>query len=223
MKAIASHERSLGRRSLLGAGLLGLLNGCVSVDVGSEAAKQRIFVLHDPGSVQRRAQPLVPALLLQPAPGGAVADTLAIAYSQRANELAFYQLATWNERPVRQVPQLLQQRLEARGLAAATGLVGDPLAADWLLTVRVDRLEHEIINPPGQAQVQLTFELFDRRQPGRVGRQQFSAQNPVASADSAAAAQAMSEALGRTFDDVLPWLEGLLQTAAPAQGQSTNR
>lgn len=186
------------------------LAGCVSVGIGSEASQQRMFVLNDPGTVTRLVQPVVPALLIQPMPSGMVADTLAIAYSRRAHELAFYQLATWHERPVRQIPRLLQQRLEARGVAGAVGLIGDPLRGDWLLTLRVDRLEHDIATVPGTAHVALTAELFDRRQPGRIARQQFNSEATVASADSAAAAQAMSRALAQNFNALLPWVEAQL-------------
>lgn len=190
------------------------LSACVSVGLGGDAPVQAQYRLHDGGSAtSRRAEPLVPALLIQPLPGDALADTASIAYSRRANEFSFYQLALWTERPVRQVPRLLQQRLQARGVAAAVGIAGEPLRADWLLTVGVDTLHHDVMAPPGQARVKLTVELFDRRSRSRIAHRQFEASVATPTADSAAAAVAMSLAVAQVFDALVPWLEAELMAA----------
>jgi len=191
------------------------LSACISVGIGGDVPAQAQYRMYDGGAaVSRRAEPLVPALLIQPLPADALADTLSIAYSRRANEFAFYQLASWTERPVRQVPRLLQQRLQARGIAAAVGVIGDPMRADWLLTLGVDTLYHDVSMPPGQARVALTAELFDRRSRVRVARRQFEASTPTQAADSAAAAASLSLAVGQTFDALMPWLEIELAAAA---------
>lgn len=188
-----------------------LLAACVSVGVGNDPPLRVNFLLHDATpAVPRRAAPLVDALLIQPMPGDAVADTVAIAYSRQPNEFAFYQFATWTERPVRQVPRLLQRRLDARGVAGAVGAIGDPLRADWVLAVSVDALHHDVAVVPGQARFALTADLFDRRNRTRIARRKFVAAVPVASADAPAAAGAMSLALTQVFDDLVPWLEAEL-------------
>lgn len=188
-----------------------LLAACVSVGVGNDPPLRVNFLLHDVATaVPRRAAPLVDALLIQPMPGDAVADTVAIAYSRQANEFAFYQFATWTERPVRQVPRLLQRRLDARGVAGAVGAIGDPLRADWVLAVSVDALHHDVAAVPGQARFALTAQLFDRRSRSRIAHRQFVAAAPVASADAPAAAAAMSLALTQAFDELVPWLEAEL-------------
>lgn len=207
-----------GRRRALAVLISLPLAGCITVGVGNEAAPRPLFVLHDAGPAPvARDMPLVPALLLQALPGDAVAETESIAYSRQPDQIAFYQLAGWSERPVRRVPQLLRQRLEARGIAGAVGLVGDPLQADWLLTVAVDTLVHDMRQPPGEGRVGITLELFDRRGRGRLARRRFEAAAPAAQADSAAAAQAMSVALGQVFDAALPWIEAQLGRAAAAR------
>ncbi len=197
-----------------------LLTACVSVGLGSEAPAQAHYLLADTAvpaaPAARRAQPLVPALLLQALPADAGADTAALAYSQRPNEFAYYQFAQWTERPVRRVPRLLQQRLEARGLAGAVAMVGEPARADWLLTVAVDALHHDVSTLPGQARVALTVELFDRRNRTRVARRQFEASVPTASATAPGAAAALSAALTQTFDALVPWLDTELQRAVAA-------
>lgn len=194
-----------------------LLTACVSVGLGSEAPAQAHYLLADTAApTVRRAQPLVPALLLQALPADASADTAALAYSPRPNEFAYYQFAQWTERPVRRVPRLLQQRLEARGLAGAVAMVGEPARADWLLTVAVDALHHDVSTLPGQARVALTVELFDRRNRTRVARRQFEASVPTASATAPGAAASLSAALTQTFDALVPWLDTELQRAVAA-------
>ncbi len=212
-----SRQRWL-KRAALGLGLVmaAALAGCISV--GGAGAAPTHYLLHDTATgVTRRAQALVPALLIQSVPGDASADTASIAYSRRADEFAFYQLATWTERPVRQLPRLLARRIEARGVAGAVGLLGDPLASDWLLAVAIDSLYHDVAAPPGVARFALSAELFDRRSRTRVARRQFTVELPTARADSAAAAAALSAALTLGFDALLPWLEDALQAAVAAR------
>lgn len=193
---------------------LALVAGCVSIDIGEQAAAHTHLSLRDADAqTSRRAAPLVDALLVQPQPGDALADTLAIAYSRRADEYAFYQLASWTERPVRQLPRLLQRRLEARGVARAVGLVGDPLRADWLLAVSIDELHHDVSSLPGEARLALTADLIDRRTRERVARERFASSAPTPTTDSSAAAHALSVAVSRAFDALIPWLEDKLQRA----------
>lgn len=208
------------RRLLLRCCSLGLLLGlaaCVSVDVGHDSGYQSQLALRDAAEhpTVRRAAPLVDALVVQARPGAALADTQSIAYSRRVDEFGFYQLALWTDRPVRVVPRLLQERLEARGVAAAVGQVGDPLRADWLLTIAIDALHHDVRSSTGTVRVALTADLFDRRTRVRVAHRQFTAEMPTSALDSAAAARSMSVALARNFDVMLPWLEETLQRPAP--------
>lgn len=206
------------RRSLvavMSALVGGLLSGCMSLGLGGDTPAQTQYLLHDPGAATapRRSEPLVPALLIQAMSADAAADSVAIAYSQQANEFAHYQFATWTERPLRQVPRLLRQRLEARGVAGAVGLIGEPLRTDWLLTVAVDNLHHDVSTLPGQARVAITAELFDRRSRTRIASRQFSVALPTARADAPSATAALSASLGQAFDALVPWLEAALQTA----------
>jgi len=204
------------RRLLLGAALpsWGL---CACVSIGSDGTPRTFHRLHDAGVLPaRRPQALVPALLIQALPADAQADTTSIAYSRQANEFAHYQLAFWSERPTRQLPRLLQRRLEARGLAEAVGQLGDPLRADWLLAIGIESLHHDLSVTPSRAQLALYAELFDRREHRRIARRQFEAQMPCAAPESAAAAAALSGAVAKVFDDLLPWLEGELERVSPA-------
>ena len=187
----------------------------MSVGLGGDVPAQAQYRLNDMAApVQRLPAPVVPALLIQALPADATGDTVTIAYSRRPHEFAHYQFASWTERPLRQLPRLLQQRLEARGVASAVGVIGEPMRADWLLTVAIDTLHHDLNVPPGHGRVALTTELFDRRNRARIARRQFEVALPTASADAPAAAAAMSAALTQVFDQLLPWLEVELQQAA---------
>ena len=220
-------------RSLLrAAGRVGLattplwLAACVSVGLGGDVPAQAHYRLHDSAGVgaatgavvgasmpARLPAPLVPALVIQPLPADATADTISVAYSPRPNVFGYYQFASWSERPVRQLPRLLQQRLEARGIAQAVGMVGEPLRADWLLTLSIETLHHDTSTVPGSGRVTLSAELFDRRDRSRVARQRFDASVPAAIADAPAATAAISQAMSQTFDALVPWLEAALPPA----------
>jgi ABC-type uncharacterized transport system auxiliary subunit len=197
-----------------------LLSACVSVGLGGDIPPQALYRLHDPGTpVARRAAPLVTALLIQSQPADATADALSIAYSAAPNRFAHYQLASWTDRPVKQLPRLLQQRLEARGIAGAVGMVGDPLRADWWLAIAIETLHHDVSAPPGQGRLTYTAELFDRRSRERIARQRFELAVPTPRADAAAATAAMSAAVAQSFDALVPWLEAELQRAGERAGR----
>ncbi len=158
-------------RAVLGAAATLLLAACLSIGNSGPSAPHAHHALHDPAPLPaRRAEPIVPALLIRALPADALADTVSIAYSPRPDEYAFYQLASWTERPLRRLPRLLQRRLEASGIAAAVGQDGDPLRADWLLTLRIETLHHDVAVPPGAGRLVLTAELFDRRKRQRVAQ-----------------------------------------------------
>jgi ABC-type uncharacterized transport system auxiliary subunit len=217
----AAEHLALRRRLLAALGSTGLLAagvaGCVTVGIGNESTGQLQLRLMDGTAAQvtARPAPLVPVLLVQAQPGDALADTLSIAFSRAPQQFAFYQRSLWTERPVRRVPRLLQERLQARGIANVVGQLGDPLSSDWLLALRVDALHHDVSTPPGQAQVVLVAELFDRRSRQHVAQQRVAVSVPVATADAPAAVAALSQALGRAFDQLLPWLETALAADRP--------
>ena len=201
-----------GRRATLLL-LAGAGSGCVSIGTGGDAPAHAYLRLQDAGDSARRSAPLVDALLIQPEPGDALADTVSIAFARTPNVFGYYQFASWTERPVRRLPQLLQRRLEARGVAGAVGQIGDPLRADWLLSLRIDTVHHDVSAAPGRAKLGLTATLVDRRRRVQRARQSFEADVGVATADAPAAAAALSQATAQAFDLLLPWLEDALAAA----------
>ena len=205
--------------ALSAAAMPALFSACggINVGIGAESPAQTYLALRDPGAAPtRRAAPLVPTLIIQALPADALADTAGIAYARRPHEYAYYQLASWTDRPVRQLPRLLQRRLEARGTAGAVGQNGDPLRSDWLLGLSIDAIYPDVSVQPGQGRVALTAELSDRRGRQRFARRSFEEAAPAASEDSSAGVEAMSVATGRLFDALVPWLEAELERAVAA-------
>jgi ABC-type uncharacterized transport system auxiliary subunit len=205
------------RRRLLGAAIGGLatLGGCVTIGIGAESPAPAYLTLQDPAPPPARLpQPLVAGLLIQPEPADALADTASIAYQREPGVAHMYQLSSWSERPVRALPRLLQRRLDARGVAAAVGQPGDPVRAEWLLTLRVETILHDASVTPSVARLALTATLYDRRQRVRLAQRRFAVDEPAERVDAPAAAAAMSRAVARSFDALLPWAEDALRAAA---------
>jgi ABC-type uncharacterized transport system auxiliary subunit len=194
------------------------LAGCVSVQLGAEGVRHVDLVLADARpSMPRRDAPAVRTLLIQAVPADPFANTRAIAYARSPGVREFYQLASWAEPPRQAIARLLQQRLEARGTAEAVGLLGAPIAGDWLLAVGVEAVYHDVATEPGTARLALRAELIDRRARALAARRSFEAAVAVERADSAATAVALGRAAADIFDALVPWLETELAraTAAP--------
>ena len=215
------HRRAFFALSAATAPALLAACGSINLGIGAESPPQTYLALRDPGALPaRRAAPIVPALMIQALPADALADTAGIAYSRKPHEYAYYQLASWTERPVRQLPRLLQRRLEARGTAVSVGQNGDPLRSDWLLTLAIDTLHHDVSVQPGQGRVALTAELHDRRNRQRLARRSFEAAAPAAREDSSSGVEAMSAATARILDALVPWLEAELERAVAASNKN---
>ncbi len=199
------------------AAIFALLGGCVSVQLASDGARHVGLVLADARpSMSRRDAPAAAALLIQAVPADPLANTRSIAYARAPGAREFYQLASWTEPPLAAIVRSLQQRLEARGTAQAVGLLGQPIAADWLLAIGVEAVYHDVAAEPGTARLALRAELIDRRARTLAARRTFEAAVPVERAESAAFAAALGRAMADVFDALVPWLDEQFTRAAAA-------
>ncbi len=202
-------------RALLALAATLLLAACVSLGPDGVVAAHAYLALDDVAAPPaRRDRPLVDALRVGALPADAMAETTSIAYSQHAGEFAFYQLASWTERPLRRLPRLLQHRLQARGVAAAVSLDVDGQRADWALVLRVEALHHDLAGGVSRARLVLDAELVDRRERTRLARRRFDATVGTAQPDARGAALGLSRATAAAFDELVPWLEQTLADAA---------
>lgn len=203
----------MSRIAALVLATVALLAGCVSVSLGSaDAPALTYYVLAD----ARPAKAAVPAagatarLAIQGVATDALADSISIAYSRREGERAFYQFASWSERPSRRLALLAQQRLEAGGRFASVTQLGQPVGSDWLLALSLETLVHDVSTSPGRAQVVLRAELVERSERRLVAQRSFTAAPAVAEAAAPAAVAAFAAATADILDQLTPWVEATL-------------
>jgi len=194
-----------------------LLAGCVSVSVGNaDAPGVTYYLLAD----ARAAAAVAPAagarapLAIQAVGSDPIVDSTAMVYSRRPGERAFYQFASWSERPSRRLALLVQQRLESRGTFASVTQLGQPVNADWLLTLALDTVVHDVSGTPGRAQLVLRAELIRRADRARVAQRIFSAAPPVIEAAAPAAVAAFAVATSDVLDELAPWVEAAVAANA---------
>lgn len=198
------------RRAVGLAASAALLAGCVSVKVGSaDAPAMTYYVLADarPAPAAQQAPAGAPSLAIQGLSSDPLADSTTLAFSRRPGERSMYQFASWTERPSRRLAQLAGQRLQARGQFASVTQLGQPVSAEWLLTLSLDTLVHDVSTSPGRAELVLTAELIQRRDRIRVARRVFSAAVPVATATAPAAVTAFGVAAADVLDELAAWVE----------------
>jgi ABC-type uncharacterized transport system auxiliary subunit len=187
------------------------------VQVGGEGTRHVNLVLADARpTMAQRSEPAARALLIQAVPADPLATTRSIVYARLPGTREFYQLASWTEPPLQAVTRLLLRRLEARGTFATVASLGQPIDADWLLTIGVEAVYHDVAAEPGASRLAVRAELIDRRTRTLAARRLFDAVAPAEQATSTAAAAAMSRAVADVFDALVPWLEEQLARVASA-------
>lgn len=199
------------RRAALAALALLPITGCISVGVGHSNVPPTVyFQLSD-------ARPAAPApssgnvrLAIQSLGGEPTIDGLQLVFSRRPGEFAYYQFAAWSERPSRRIGLLAQQRLDASGRFAVVTQLGQPIATDWLLTLALESLEHDVATPPGRVRLALRAELIRRSDRSRVGQRLFTAAPPAAEAAAPAAVAAFNLAVADVLDQLGPWVEATI-------------
>jgi ABC-type uncharacterized transport system auxiliary subunit len=188
----------------------GILAGCVSVSVGNaDAPGVTYFELADarPPAAALAPPPAAPRLAIQAGGADPLADSVSMVFSRRSGERQLYQFASWSERPSRSLAVLAQDRLLAGGRFASVTQIGQPVASDFLLTLRLEQMLHDVGQTPGLARVALRAELVDRRERLVIGQRLFAATAPVAEPAAAPAAVAFGMATADLLDQLTPWVE----------------
>jgi cholesterol transport system auxiliary component len=195
------------------ASVLLTLSGCISVEVGKDTAQQAQFRISDTGAAPApAARNNGRDLIIAPQPAASVDDSFALTYSRVAGQRAAYQFATWSERPSTRLSQLLVERLAARRAFNSVALAGRGVGGTLQLNLSVNDFYHDA-SSSAVARVDVSAELIDRATRQLIARQNFSASAPVAQANSAGAAAALSDASGRVLAELAAWVE---TKAAPA-------
>lgn len=181
--------------------------GCISVGIGEGSEQANVqYRLEDLAPPPARAAQQVPrSLVIVAMPSASVGDTFSMAYSRAPQQRSLYQYASWTDRPSNRIVQLLERRIDARGLFESVSELGHGLRGSIVLNVTVDELVHDTV--AGRGRLHLTVELIDRSERTLVARRRFAAEAAVAQENSRGAADALSRAVTTALDDVMKWLE----------------
>lgn len=182
-----------------------LLAGCVSTP---NVPPMQYFVLgnhqvtaSETASSRPASQRSGAVLLVQPTAVSAFYDTQRLVFSRAEGQRAYYQFASWTERPGRAFSDLLSRRLGAS--FTTSGIRGD-----LILHTRLEELYHDAAASPGSVKIQVSAELVDaaRRLVGE--RRHFLRSVPVGAENAAAAVDAANRAVSELLEDIAGWIEG---------------
>jgi len=156
-------------------------------------------------------------LIIEPVRANPFYDSTQLAFSRSDIARAYYQFASWTERPAKRLAILVERRLSARNAfeTVATSTVG--LRGDISLNLTLDELFHDTVNSPEQARLVVTAELVNQRQRKLIARRQFTNEFPIETPTAANAVRAMSESLSTLLDNLEIWVvdNSRQQLAAP--------
>lgn len=181
-----------------------LLAGCVRLGGHGQAVTHH--VLTDPGPVVRSPRPLPGVLLVRQMDAPAFYQDPRLVFSRQPGTQTHYEYAQWIEPPARRLTWLLQQRLEASRTFDAVAPLGGGVRGDYQLNTRLVDFYHDAHSPPGVALLVLEAEVVRRADARLLGRRMFVAQEPVASFDAGAAADALGRAANRVIDELTLWI-----------------
>jgi cholesterol transport system auxiliary component len=161
-------------------------------------------------------------LIIEPVRANPFYDSTQLAFSRSDIARAYYQFASWTERPAKRLAILVERRMSARNVfeTVATSTVG--LRGDISLNLTLDELFHDTVNSPEQARIVVTAELVDQRQRRLIARKQFINEFPIETPTAANAVRAMSEALSLLLDDLETWVVSNGRPALAAPATKTN-
>jgi len=193
-------------RTLAALAVVVLAAGCVSTP---NVPPMQYYVLgngQEAASV-RSASQRSGGVLVHPTSVSTFYDTQRLVFSRAEGQRAYYQFASWTDRPGRALSELLIRRLGAS--STTSGVKGD-----LILHTRLEELYHDASANPGSVKIEVSAELVDAA--GRlVGERQHFSRSVAANAENAAAAvDAANRAVSAVLDDIAAWIEG--RRARPA-------
>lgn len=211
MKLVSSPRQALQLAVILWAAVV--MSACVSLFPGENTPMQLWYELRDPGAQDTGVTPAQGSrakqhtLLIGPVASTSFYDGNQLAFSADGRTRAYYQFAAWTERPAKRLGMLVEKRLAGRGSFASVAQSTSGVRGQLLLNLRLDECVHDASITPGQAHLSFTAELIDWRSRTLVARHIFEGRAPVAEANAAAAAGALSQALGGQLDALSAWVE----------------
>jgi cholesterol transport system auxiliary component len=176
--------------------------------LGGDAPARVWYQLEDQRPAERSPGAALPrTLLVEAVSASAVYDSSALVFSRAPGALAPYQYAAWADRPARRIGMLVEQRLVASGRFATVAQSTAGVRGDLMLRLSLDEFVHDAAAPPGRVRVALRADLIDWNGRTQVARRAFTASEPVATEDAAAAVAGFNRAVTRLLDELAPWVE----------------
>jgi len=207
------------RSAALAALLACALAGCLG---GASTPPKTFYVLQDrqaPGDAQEpRTAPGGKALVIAGATGSMFYDTESLVFSRHPSQRAYYQFASWIDRPSRLIVRLAERRLEASGQFASVSRLEAGLRADLLLNLVVVEFYHDVAVEPSAVRVELTGELIDWRTRTLLAQRAFVVSAPVPHNDAEGAAGAFNQAVTAALNALVPWVEAETQKIPATSG-----
>ena len=150
-------------------------------------------------------------MLISVNPASTLYEGAGIVFSRGPLERAYYQFASWSERPSRRLGLMVEHRLVkavANGAPlSSVALDTSGVRGDWLLGVRLVDLYHDTSTQPHRAVVTVEFELIDWERRRMIERTVFSATNPLRAEDAESAVIAMNHGMMSVLDQLEEWIE----------------
>ena len=193
------------------------LVGCLG---GGSAQPRTYYVLQDraPAEVASPGAPGRQSLVVAGTAVDAFYDADSLVFSPEPGQRAYYQFASWTDRPANLVVQLAERRLEAHGRFASVANLTTGVRADLLLNLGVREFYHDVAVKPSVVRVEITGELIDWRSRSLLARRTFAVSAPVRTDDAKGAADAFDHAITEAIDALVPWVETQAASAAPGSG-----
>ena len=152
---------------------------------------------------------------VQAAPGF---DGVPMLYSPRPTQLMPYRDSRWLVPPAEMIGSALRQTLARQPWVAAVEGDGSPGAAPWVLSCRLDRLEHDVYSR--RVVLDMRCELFGDSGNKLRAAWDFDAAKAMPVQDAQAYAQATQDLLGRALAQALRRIAEAVQGQPPAAASS---
>ena len=194
-----------------------LLAGCLG---GASAPSRTYYVLQDRAAAETTKSRAAngKSLVIAGASADVFYDAESLVFSRHPGQRAYYQFASWTDRPSRVVVRLAERRLDASGQFASVARLTTGLRADLLLNIVVVEFYHDVaVNPP-VVRVELTGELIDWRSRSLLAQRTFVLTAAVKKDDAEGAADAFDRAVTEALNSLVPWVEAEAAKAPAASG-----
>ena len=202
-------------------GPLAFASGCVSI--GNKTPTHVSYELRDLGEATSSPQhaPLDRVVLVSWTGASAFYDATSIVYSRSPGALAYYQFASWSERPAEQVGRLFARRLAGTGIFRDVASISAGVQGGWVVELELDEMLHDDAVPPGVARISMRMRIVDRSERRTIATRRFREEEPLRTESAESTVKALEVAVTRMIDASVRWvIEEALAAGSPASAEA---